>query len=52
MQEMSAAEYRNYLLDRARIAGRYMGAELAKAYGSRNTVSGELLVRVTQNIAD
>ncbi len=42
-----------------RIAGRYMGAELAEAYGRRNTVPGELLVRVTptsivarKNIAD
>jgi hypothetical protein len=31
----------------ARIAGRYMGAELAEAYGKRNAVEGELLVRVT-----
>ncbi len=30
-----------------RIAGRYMGAELAEAYGERNSVEGELLVRVT-----
>ena len=30
-----------------RIAGRYMGAELAEAYGKRNAVEGELLVRVT-----
>ena len=30
-----------------RIAGRYMGEELAKAYGKRNSVEGELLVRVT-----
>ena len=30
-----------------RIAGRYMGAELAEAYGKRNSVEGELLVRVT-----
>jgi PPOX class probable F420-dependent enzyme len=30
-----------------RIAGRYMGAELAEAYGRRNTVPGELLVRLT-----
>ena len=30
-----------------RIAGRYMGAELAEAYGRRNGVAGELLVRVT-----
>jgi PPOX class probable F420-dependent enzyme len=42
-----------------RIAGRYMGAELAEAYGKRNSVEGELLVRVTptkiiarKNIAD
>ena len=31
----------------ARIGGRYMGAELAEAYGKRNSVEGELLVRVT-----
>jgi PPOX class probable F420-dependent enzyme len=30
-----------------RIGGRYMGAELAEAYGKRNGVLGELLVRVT-----
>jgi PPOX class probable F420-dependent enzyme len=30
-----------------RIAGRYMGADLAEAYGKRNGVAGELLVRVT-----
>lgn len=30
-----------------RIAGRYMGADLADAYGKRNAVAGELLVRVT-----
>ena len=42
-----------------RIAARYMGAELAEAYGKRNAVDGELLVRVTptrviavKNIAD
>jgi PPOX class probable F420-dependent enzyme len=31
----------------ASIAGRYMGGDLAEAYGSRNGVAGELLVRVT-----
>jgi PPOX class probable F420-dependent enzyme len=31
----------------ARIAGRYMGAGLAESYGKRNSVPGELLVRVT-----
>jgi PPOX class probable F420-dependent enzyme len=31
----------------ARIAGRYMGAELAESYGKRNSVPGELLVRIT-----
>ena len=31
----------------ARIARRYMGADLAEAYGKRNAVEGELLVRVT-----
>ncbi len=30
-----------------RIAGRYMGEDLAEAYGKRNGVPGELLVRVT-----
>jgi PPOX class probable F420-dependent enzyme len=30
-----------------RIGGRYMGADLAEAYGKRNGVPGELLVRVT-----
>jgi PPOX class probable F420-dependent enzyme len=30
-----------------RIAERYMGAQLAEAYGKRNAVEGELLVRVT-----
>lgn len=29
-----------------RIAGRYMGADLAESYGKRNGVPGELLVRV------
>ena len=42
-----------------RIGGRYMGAERAEAFGRRNAVEGELLVRVTpervvarRNIAD
>lgn len=30
-----------------RIGGRYMGSEQAEAYGKRNSVEGELLVRVT-----
>jgi hypothetical protein len=30
-----------------RIGGRYMGAERAAEYGSRNGVEGELLVRIT-----
>ena len=30
-----------------RIAARYMGEELAEAYGKRNGVEGELLVKVT-----
>jgi hypothetical protein len=30
-----------------RIAGRYMGPTLAEAYGKRNGVAGELLIRVT-----
>lgn len=29
------------------IAGRYMGEDQAEAYGNRNAVAGELLVRVT-----
>jgi PPOX class probable F420-dependent enzyme len=32
-----------------RIGGRYMGAEHAEAYGRRNAVSGELLVRLRPN---
>lgn len=35
------------LLWATRIAARYMGEELAAAYGIRNAVPGELLVRVT-----
>ena len=31
----------------ARIGGRYMGQDRAEAYGERNGVPGELLVRVT-----
>lgn len=30
-----------------RIAGRYMGEDLAEDYGERNSVEGELLLRVT-----
>jgi hypothetical protein len=30
-----------------RIGGRYMGHDLAEAYGKRNSVAGELLVRIT-----
>ena len=30
-----------------RIGGRYMGADQAAAYGKRNSVPGELIVRVT-----
>ena len=30
-----------------RIGGRYMGTELADEYGQRNSVPGELLVRIT-----
>ena len=29
------------------IAGRYMGSDLAETYGKRNSVEGELIVRVT-----
>lgn len=42
-----------------RLAGRYMGADLAEQYGNRNSVEGELLLRLTpthiiahKNIAD
>lgn len=42
-----------------RLAGRYMGQEQAEAYGTRNSVEGELVVRITptrvtfrRNIAD
>lgn len=30
-----------------RISGRYMGEDLAEAYGKRNAVEGEMLVRMT-----
>jgi PPOX class probable F420-dependent enzyme len=45
------AEFSNHL-DELRhwatiIAGRYMGEDQAEAYGNRNAVAGELLVRVT-----
>jgi hypothetical protein len=30
-----------------RVGGRYMGADRAEAFGRRNAVEGELLVRVT-----
>ncbi|HJZ49074.1 MAG TPA: PPOX class F420-dependent oxidoreductase [Roseiflexaceae bacterium] len=39
-----AAELRRWATS---IAGRYMGGEQAEAYGQRNGVVGELLVRVT-----
>ncbi len=39
-----AAELRRWA---GSIAGRYMGSDQAAAYGSRNGVAGELLVRVT-----
>ena len=32
-----------------RIAGRYMGEKLAESYGGRNSVEGELLIRVRPN---
>ena len=42
------SEESEYLLYWAtRIAGRYMGADQAEAYGKRNAVPGELLVRIT-----
>jgi PPOX class probable F420-dependent enzyme len=40
--DSDALEYWN-----TRIAGRYMGEDLAESYGKRNSVEGELLVRVT-----
>lgn len=39
--------YEEFLMWSTRIAGRYMGAEQADAYGRRNAVPSELLVRVT-----
>jgi PPOX class probable F420-dependent enzyme len=30
-----------------RLAGRYLGAELAEEYGARNSVEGEVIVRIT-----
>jgi hypothetical protein len=54
-----SADDRDYSHWATRIGARYMGAELAEAYSKRNTVAGELLVRVTPekivartNIAD
>jgi PPOX class probable F420-dependent enzyme len=43
MREVSPAELRPWT---TRIAKRYMGTEQADAYGNRNAVEGELLVRV------
>jgi PPOX class probable F420-dependent enzyme len=39
----NSAELRHWA---TRIAGRYMGAEAADSYGARNSVPGEILVRV------
>jgi PPOX class probable F420-dependent enzyme len=39
-----AAELRRWATS---IAGRYMGVDRAEAYGARNGVAGELLIRVT-----
>ena len=56
MAEMTADEWRAFLRDPARpamvlwatcIGGRYMGEDHAEAFGRRNAVDGELLVRVT-----
>ena len=41
------AEAEDLLYWATRIAGRYMGADRAEEYGRRNSVPGELLVRVT-----
>jgi PPOX class probable F420-dependent enzyme len=44
----STSEDPDELLDTAtRIAGRYVGADRAEAYGRRNGVPGELVVRIT-----
>lgn len=44
------AEFSNDLVElkdwATRISGRYMGSDLAEAFGKRNAVEGELLVRV------
>ena len=40
-----ASEDREYWAHR--IGGRYMGPDLAEAYGKRNSVEGELVVRLT-----
>lgn len=54
-----AADDPDLLLWATRIGGRYMGEDQAEAFGRRNAVPGELLVRVTptkvlayKNIAD
>lgn len=42
-----SADLADMLVSATRIAARYMGADRAEAYGRRNAVEGELLVRVT-----
>jgi len=41
-----STDLHDMLLWATRIGGRYMGADRAEAFGSRNAVEGELLVRV------
>lgn len=56
---MTGEERSAFLLEKPRTAGRYMGEELAEDYGRRNSVEGELLLRVhptnvgaRRNVAD
>lgn len=43
---MSDEEWKAFVLAAPAIGGRYMGAAVADAYGRRNAVPGELLVRL------
>ena len=47
LAEIAAPTPEEFLHWATRIAGRYMGAELAESYGKRNAVLGELLIRLT-----
>ena len=43
----TSTDFDDLLAWSTRLAGRYMGAEHAEAYGKRNAVPGEMVVRVT-----